>query len=107
MNYAEHGGDDAQRRHSVGNRLQRPSNRMRVRALGFQFGVHNRFQLMRVTGAERQQTQIVAEELERLVVFGEAGIGLEQRALLRIVDVALERQITFRLRRLEGRVEQR
>jgi hypothetical protein len=62
---------------------------------------------VRITRAESQQPQVVAEELDRLVVLGEARVGLEQGALVRLVDVTFQRQVALGLRQLERRVEQR
>ena len=59
-----------------------------------------------VVGAEGEETQIVAEEDQRLPVAEEQREALEERALLGLLDVLLEGEGALVLRELEDGVEQ-
>ena len=64
------------------------------------------FHLVRIVGAERQHAQIVAEEYQRVMVLGEVRELLEEAALLRMLDMAFEREHALGLGDLEDLVEQ-
>ncbi len=68
MNDAEHGGDDAEGGHGVGDVLDRAGDRVMLFAMGLEVLVHQRFHLVMVVGAEGEETQIVAEEGDRVIV---------------------------------------
>ena len=56
---------------------------------------------MRIGAAERQETQIVADEIDRVVIRDERGKTVEDRALVRLFDMGLERQVALGFRQLE------
>src|SRR3546814_15687357 len=68
--------------------------------------IHQCFDLVRIVRPERQQAQVVAEELYCVAVFDDVRKLREERALLRIVDMLLERQHAFGLCQTEHLIQQ-
>src|SRR3546814_7560293 len=82
MDDAEHRGDDAEARHGVGQGAQGARYLVRFVMVGFQLLVDQRFQLVRILGAERHHAQIVAQELEHVMVLGDRGELREEAAFV-------------------------
>jgi len=68
--------------------------------------VHQRFHLVMVVGAEGEEAQVIAQEDERMPIGVEQREALEERALVRLLHVLLERERAFGLGELEDGVEQ-
>ncbi len=73
--------------------------------VGFQFLVHDRLDLMRGAGAEREQAEVVAQELDRMMVGRKHREFGEQRAFVGFFDVRFEGEVALALGQAENRVE--
>ncbi|MCX7327462.1 MAG: hypothetical protein NTW00_04920 [Hyphomicrobiales bacterium] len=89
---AEHGGDDAECRRSVGDSLHGPNNTLLLLVVRLQLLVHQGVNLVDVVGAQRQHAHVVADELDRMVVRRKSREGIEQRRIVWIFNVLLERE---------------
>ena len=69
--------------------------------VGLELLVHQRFHLMDVVGAQRDHAQVIAHELHGVVVAAELRECLEDRRILRVLDMRLERQDALGLHQLE------
>ncbi|CAD5267038.1 hypothetical protein BOS5A_80090 [Bosea sp. EC-HK365B] len=104
LDHAEHGGDDAERRCSVGDRLHGRNETLLLLVVRLQFLVHERVDLVGVVGAQRQHAHVVADELDCMMVRGKCREGIEQRRLFRIFNVLLDGEHALLLHELVQRI---
>ena len=104
VDHAQHGGDDAERRHAVGDVGDGVGDLRRLVVMGLDFLVDDRFHFMGVVGAQRQQAQIVAQEVAGMVVGVEGREFLEEGAFVGLFDMAFQRQIALGLGQPEQRI---
>ena len=107
MNDAEHGGDDTESGQGIGHALHRMAADMKFGVVGLKLGVDQRFDLVRVFGAERHHAQIVAQELDRVMVVLELRELGEERALVRLFHMLLKGQHALGLRQTENLIKHR
>ncbi len=69
--------------------------------------LHRRLDLVRILQVHRHHPQRVADEVDREVVLRDAGKAREDGALVRPLDVGLQRDDALRLHRLGQQEEQR
>ena len=100
LDHAEHGGDDAERRRSVGERLHGRNDALLLLVVRLQFLVHESVDLVDVVRAHRQHAHVIADELDRVMVRCKGREGVEQGRLARIFDVRLDRHHALLLRKL-------
>jgi len=67
----------------------------------FEFLVHEGFKLVRILRSERNHAQVIAHELDRVMIGGETGKLREDRGLGGIFDMRFEREIALALGQLE------
>jgi hypothetical protein len=101
LDHAQHGGDDAERWRAVGQRLHGVDQPLLLLMVRFELLVHQRFHLVRHAGAQRHHAEVIAHELDGVVVGGEGGEALEQRGFVWVLDVLLEGENALRLHQLE------
>ena len=75
--------------------------------VGLDFAVHQRLDFMRVEVARHHHAQVVRHELHHMVVRTDAWVFGEQRRLLGVLNVSLDRHQPFLARLLQDVVEQR
>ena len=75
---------------------------MVVVVMVFQLDFHDRLDLVRVTGAERQHAKIVAKKLDRMMVAMEGREIGEKGAFLGVFHMAFQGQVAFGLGQLEN-----
>ena len=88
---AQHGGQDAEARHRLGHLVQRLGRLGQFFVDGFEFLLQHAFQLVGVDLAHRHQAEVVDDERQQLRLFQDQRIALEHRAVLRRLDVGVER----------------
>ena len=87
---AQHRRDDAQRRQRLGDRRHRGVRLHLVLADGADLLLHQRLDLVRAGIADDGQPHVVADELGQFLVLEDVRKVLEQRRILRIVDMRLD-----------------
>ena len=87
-------GNDAERRQTVGHGLHRLVGFHRIAGQGVNLFFHQRFDLMRAGIADEDQPHIVGDEMQHAFILENCRIGLENRRVLRRIDMAFD----FRLR---------
>ena len=104
---AENGRDDPDGRRGVADPLQRVLHVHFFFDLGVEFFVDQRFDLVRIIGPEGQKPQIIAKEGQRRPVRRKVRKLREQVRIIRMLDMALQRQHAFGLGELEGLILER
>jgi hypothetical protein len=75
--------------------------------VGVDLAVHQRLDLVRIEVARHHHAQVVGDELDHVVVVAHRRVLLEQRRVVRVLDVLLDRHQAFLARLLQDVVEQR
>ena len=78
MDHAQNGGEDAKRRKGIGQGLPGTGYGVHLIMMNVELAVHDRLDFMGVAGAQCQQSQIVAQEFNGMMVLGELGKLLKE-----------------------------
>src|SRR3546814_18737516 len=89
---AQHGGNDAEAWKSLRQLGERMCNLVILVVLDLEILIHQCFDLVRIVRPERQQAQVVAEELYCVAVFDDVRKLRAERALLRIDSMLIPTQ---------------
>ena len=103
---AEHGGHDADAGERVGDLLENADRLGLVLVVHVDLAVHQPLEIVRRHAAHQYQSQGVAQELDRVVLVKDRGILLEERAVLGLLDVRLDRDQSVLAGGLEELVQQ-
>src|SRR5471030_2286928 len=88
---AQHGGQDAEARHRLGDLAERLGRLFQFLVDGGQLLLQHAFQFVGVDLAHGHQTEVVDDEGQQLRLLQHARVALEQRAVLGRLDVGVER----------------
>ena len=106
MHHAHDGGDDAECRQGIGHFLDRVDRNPRLLVMGFYLVVHQVLDLERIQVAADHEAQVVGQEFHHMVIGGDLRILGEYGALVRSVDVGLDRHQSFLAHLGEDVIEQ-
>ena len=107
MHHAHHGGHDAEGRHSVAHLGDDAGRLFGFVVVGVDFLIHQRFDLERIQVAAHHQAQVIADEIQRVVICLDSGVIGEQRAFVRGFDVGFDRHHPFAADLGQHHVQQR
>jgi hypothetical protein len=85
----------------------RPPARRGSAVMGLDLAVHQRLDLVRVQVARDHHAQVVGDELDHVVVVADGRVLLEQRRLVRVLDIVLDRHQALLAGLLQDVVKQR
>ena len=88
---AEHGRHDADAGQRVAHPLHGRHRHRLLLVVHVDLAVHERLEVVRRHAADQHEPQRVAQEDDRVVVLQDLRVAREERALLRVLDVGLDR----------------
>lgn len=92
---AQDGGNDPEGGQRIGGVADRAGDQAMVVFMGFDLEVHDRLELMGIVRSQGQQTEIITNEFDKMVVAGNEAVILKNRTFLRLLDMRLDGNITL------------